>query len=107
MPFYSVLPDPDRFPCYQQLEPDPPLVMDRDGEGPRSPSMCADRVDDDLDELLRAAELLIERRLPYEQAMTGHFQRLQRFFQGRAPLIWSLDDAHADYVDPAILHQTR
>jgi hypothetical protein len=39
--------------------------------------------------------------------MTGHFQRLQRFFQGRAPLIWSLDDAHADYVDPAILHQTR
>jgi hypothetical protein len=39
--------------------------------------------------------------------MTGHFQRLQRFFRGRAPLIWSLDDAHADYVDPAIFHQTR
>jgi hypothetical protein len=26
VPFYSVLPDPDRFPCYQQLQPDPPLV---------------------------------------------------------------------------------
>lgn len=51
--------------------------------------------------------LLIERRLSYEQAMAGHFQRLQRFFHGRAPLIWSLDDAHADYVDPSILDQAR
>jgi hypothetical protein len=64
VPFYSVLPDPNRFPCYHQLEPGPPLVVDRDGEGPRSPSMCADRIDDDLDELLLAAGLLIERRLP-------------------------------------------
>jgi hypothetical protein len=107
VPFYSVLPDPDRFPCYHQLEPGPPLVADRDGEGPRSPSMCADRIDDDLDELLRAAGLLIERQLSYDQAMAGHFQRLQRFFHGRAPLIWSVDDAHADYVDPSVFDQAR
>jgi len=107
VPFYSVLPDPDRFPCYHQLEPGPPLVADRDGEGPRSPSMCADRIDDDLDELLRAAGLLIERQLSYDQAMAGHFQRLQRFFHGRAPLIWSVDDAHADYVDPSVFDQGR
>jgi hypothetical protein len=105
VPFYSVLPDPDRFACYNQLEPDPPLVPDRDGEGPRSPSMCADRIDDDLDELLLAARLLIERRLSYDQAMAGHFQRLQRFFHGRAPLIWSVDNAHADYVDPSSFDQ--
>jgi hypothetical protein len=99
VPFYSVLPDPDRFPCHHQLGPHPPMVVDRDGEGPRSPSMCADRIDDDLGELLHAAGLLIERKLSYEQAMSDHFERLLRFFQGRAPLIWSVDDAHADYVD--------
>ncbi len=107
VPFYSVLPDPGRFPCYHQLEPDPPMVADRDGEGPRSLSMCAERIDDDLGELLQAAELLIERKLSYEQAMAGHFQRLQRFFHGRAPLIWSVDNIHADYVDSSILTQTR
>jgi hypothetical protein len=69
--------------------------------------MCADRIDDDLDELLQAAGMLIERRLSYEQAMAGHFQRLQRFFRGRTPLIWSVDNAHADYVDPSILAQAQ
>jgi hypothetical protein len=107
VPFYSVLPDPTRFPCFHQLEPEPPLVADRDGEGPRSPSMCADRIDDDLDDLVQAAGLLIERRLSYEQAMAGHFERLQRFFHGRTPLIWSIDNAHADYVDPSAFHRAR
>jgi hypothetical protein len=37
--------------------------------------------------------------------MAGHFQRLQRFFHGRAPLIWSVDNAHADYVAPSIFNQ--
>jgi hypothetical protein len=105
VPFYSVLPDPDRFACYNQLGPDPPLVPDRDGEGPRSPSMCADRIDDDLDEFLWAAGLLIERGLSYDQAMAGHFQRLLRFFHGRASLVWSVDHAHADYVDPSSFDQ--
>jgi hypothetical protein len=107
VPFYSVLPDPERFPCYHQLEPGPPLLPDRDGEGLRSPSMCADWIGEDRDELLHAAGLLIGRELSYDQAMAGHFQRLQRFFHGRAPLIWSVDDAHAGYVDPSILNQAR
>jgi hypothetical protein len=107
VPFYSVLPDPERFPCYTfaLTGEDPPLVDDRDGEGPRSPSMSADRIDDDLDELLEAAGLLIERKLPYEQAMTCHFDRIQRFFHGRTPLIWSFDNVHLDYVDPRSLHR--
>lgn len=102
VPFYSVLPDPDRFPCYTLLETggDPPMVEDRDDEGPRSPSMSADRIDDDLDEILEAAGLLIERRLPYDQAMADHFERIQRFFAGRAPLIWSIDNAHVPYFKP-------
>jgi hypothetical protein len=107
VPFYSVLPDLDRFPCYHQLAPDPPPVADRDGEGPRCPSMCADRIDADLDELLQAAGMLIQQRLSYEQAMAGHFERLRRSFRGRTPLIWSIDDAHADYVDPRLLDQAR
>jgi hypothetical protein len=112
VPFYSVLPDPGRFPCYNLLEPDPPLIEDRDGEGPRSPSMSADRIDADLDELLQAAGRLIERRLPYEQAMSEHFDRIQRFFHGRPPMIYSVDGIHRDYVDPSVdrrslMHRVR
>lgn len=32
--------------------------------------------------------------------MQGHFERIRRFFQGRTPLIWSVDDAHLDGLDP-------
>jgi hypothetical protein len=39
--------------------------------------------------------------------MAGHVERLQRFFQGRTPLIWSIDNAHTDYVDPRAFHRAR
>lgn len=99
VPFYSVLPDPGRFPCYTGLGPEPPSVaQDTDGEGRRSLSMCAARVEADLDELVAAAGALVERRLPYDEAMRGHFDRLLRFHGGDRSRIWSIDHAHAAYV---------
>jgi hypothetical protein len=62
---------------------------------------------ENIQQALEAASLLIERQLSYDQAMATHFQRLLRFFHGRAPLIWSVDDAHADYLDPSIFDQAR
>jgi hypothetical protein len=99
VPFYSVLPDRERFRCYTGLGADPPAIAsDSDGEGRRSLSMSADRVRADLDELLEAAGMLIERRLSYERALETHFERLLRFHRGDRDRIWSFDNLHHGYV---------
>ncbi len=67
VPFYSALPDLRRFPVYNAFGPDPAPV---DDDGPRSPSMCYERVRDDLAEIVEGAACLIERRWPFETAMS-------------------------------------
>jgi hypothetical protein len=98
VPFYSVLPDPARFPCYTTYAEAPVLPADVDGEGPRAPSLSRARVLTDLDELLGAAEMLIERRLGYAEALEQHFRRLLSFWQGDRSRIWSIDRVHEAYV---------
>lgn len=98
VPFHSVLPDRDRFPCYTGMSPEPPMVENDDGEGLRSPSMCAARVRTDLPELLDAAGALIEGRVSYEDAMADHFARLLRFHDGDRRQIWSIDNVHLQYL---------
>jgi hypothetical protein len=63
VPFYSLLPDPERFGAYTPYHPPPLLAGDEDGEGPRTPSMSRGRIAHDLDELLEAAALLVEDRV--------------------------------------------
>jgi hypothetical protein len=98
VPFYSLLPDPDRTAWYTRHDPPPMLPQDEDGEGPRTPSMTRARVRQDLPELLEAARLLIERRLPYEQALERHFARLVERSGGDGSWIWSFDGIHTRYV---------
>jgi hypothetical protein len=95
VPFYSVLPDLKRFPAYNAFEPDPPLV---DDDGPRAPSMCHERIRNDLAEIVEGAARLIERRWPFETAMSDHFARIWALREGRADLIWSIDSAHRPYL---------
>jgi hypothetical protein len=95
VPFYSVLPDLTRFPAYNAFEPDPPPV---DDDGPRAPSMCHKRIRDDLAEIVEGAARLIERRWPFETAMSDHFARIWALRQGRADLIWSIDSVHKPYL---------
>jgi hypothetical protein len=100
VPFYSVLPDPERFPCYTGLDGDPPAIAsDSDGEGHRSLSMSADRVRADLDELLEAAGMLIEGRLTSERALASHFERVLAFHRGDRSRISSIDDLHRHYTN--------
>jgi hypothetical protein len=99
VPFYSVLPDPDRFPCHNAFGPEPAAVeQDSDGEGRRSPSMSAERVRASLDELLQAASALLEGRLPFEVALEDHFRRLLQFYRGDRSRIWSIDGIHGRYL---------
>jgi len=95
VPFYSVLPDLRRFPAYTGLAGEPEPV---DDEGPRSPSMCRERIAADLDEIVEGAARLIERRWPAETAMADHFRRMLALRDGRADRIWSVDGVHRDYL---------
>ncbi len=95
--FYSVLPDPGRYPAYTGMRADPPTVQeDVDGEGRRALSMSADRITADLAELVDAASMLVRGGLSYEQAMDGHFSRLRRVRD--LSTAWSIDGAHLPYV---------
>ena len=89
VPFYSVLPDRGRFPCYTTLGPDPEPV---DDEGPRTPSMSAARIRADLPELLDAATLLHDGELSYPAALAGHRERLDRCWGGDRSMMWSIDN---------------
>jgi hypothetical protein len=98
VPFYSVLPDTDRYPCFDWSGPLPLLEADEDGEGPRTPSMSAARIREDLPELLHGARLLIERRLSYEDALKDYFPRLLAAYKGERSRIFSFDGIDAAYL---------
>jgi hypothetical protein len=98
VPFYSLLPDPDRFPTFSQFEGLPVLEQDTDGEGPRTPTMSRERILQDLDELLQATEWLIEGRLKYKDALQSYYQRFARLNGGDTSRIFSIDDVHLEFV---------
>ena len=98
VPFYSLLPDPDRFPSLSQFGELPVLQQDADGEGPRTPTMSCERIIQDLDELLQATEWLVEGRLEYREALQSYFQRFLRLNGGDRSTIFSIDDIHSEFV---------
>ena len=96
VPFYSVLPDVCRFPAYTGLGPEPDPV---DDDGPRSPSMCHERIQADLDEITEGAARLIERRWPAGEALADHVARMLALRGGRGDRIWSVDSVHRNYLN--------
>lgn len=93
-PFYSVLPEMARFPCFTGAEPEPQPVLD---EGPRSPSMCHERIVADLDEIVDGAERLVGGTWDYDTAMKDHVARMLVLGGGDPSLLRSVDDVHACY----------
>jgi hypothetical protein len=99
VPFYSLLPDTDRFASFSQFGELPVLEEDVDGEGPRTPTMSRERILQDLDELLQATELLVEGRLGYREALRGYFDRFLKLHSGDKSMIFSIDDIHSEFVE--------
>ncbi|MGP4021616.1 glycosyltransferase family 9 protein [Saccharopolyspora sp. 5N708] len=95
VPFYSVLPDLARFPCYVLLGNTPEPV---DDDGPRSPSMSAGRIDADLAELIDGAAWLLGGEADFDTAMREHANRVHVLFQGRTELMYSIDDLLTSYL---------
>jgi hypothetical protein len=81
LPFYSVLPDPSRYPAFDEAAFDR-LVVDRDGSE-RIASMCEDRVEEDLPEILDAAQILAERRWSFDDCLRHHDERWTELYESR------------------------
>jgi hypothetical protein len=95
VPFYSVIPDARRYPCFTQMAEQPSPVED---DGPRTPSMTGRRVEEDLAELLEGARLLVEGRLGYDAALRSYFARLSEAYGGDVSRIFSFDGIHLAYI---------
>jgi hypothetical protein len=101
-PVYSLLPDPKRYPSFAWAElgskPLQVLEQDEDGEGPRTPSMSIGRIRQDLPELIRASQLLIDKRLSYEDALADYFPRLLAAYDGDRARVFSFDNIGELYL---------
>lgn len=91
VPFYSVLPDVERFPCYTLYDAEPEMV---DDDGPRSPSMCVERISADLGQIVDGVARLVEGEWDYDTALADHFQRMLRLRGGDRSMLWSVDQVH-------------
>ena len=96
VPFRSIIPDPERYAGFTQF--DAAAVVNDDGDEPRTPSMTAARVRDDLDRIVAAAQELLDGSLTYEQSLRDYFAALVAAYGGDASAIWSIDGVHLAYV---------
>ena len=60
--------------------------------------MSRKRILQDLDELLRATEWLVEGRLGYRAALQGYFERFLKLNGGDKATNFSIDDIHSEFV---------
>jgi len=96
VPFRSIIPDPERYPSFTQFAP--AAVVDDAGDGPRTPSMTAARIHEDLDRIVGAARELIDGSLTYERSLRDYFRALLDAHGGQANQIWSIDGVHLGYI---------
>ena len=96
VPFRSVIPDVERYPCFSQFVP--AATIDDGEDGPRTPSMSRARIRDDLERIVAAAGELLAGSLTYEQALREYFAALLDAHDGDAAAIWSIDGVHLQYL---------
>jgi len=92
IPFYSVLPDPIKHPCYR--EKNDFIVKDIDGTK-RIASMTVNRINDDLEKIVKAAGILINKKWSFEECLAFHLKEMEQFYPDK---IWSFDNIHEKYA---------
>jgi hypothetical protein len=99
VPFYSLIPDGERYsPELFDGEPLPLVDTDEDGEGSRIPSMTIGRFRAEIPQIVAAAERLIEGRISYEQALAEHFPRVLAAYGGDRSRVYSTDQIAQRYL---------
>ena len=96
VPFRSIIPDTERYPCFTQF--DPAATLEDGDEGARTPSMSHARVREDLDRIVAAADELLCGSVTYERALKDYFTDLVAAHAGERSAIWSIDNVHLDYL---------
>jgi hypothetical protein len=97
VPFHSVLPDRNRYPCFAWND-ELPLLEDTDGEGSRTPAMSRARIEEDLPEMIEYAGRLVHGEVDYEQALAEYFPRLLDAYDGERWKAFSFDKLHEKYL---------
>jgi hypothetical protein len=98
VPFYSVIPRSREYPVFVRGQAMPMIQADEDGEGARARVMSARRIREDIDELVEAAEILIDGRLSYEAALSGYFPRLLEAYRGDMSMVGTFEDAQRGHL---------
>jgi hypothetical protein len=98
VPFHAVLPKDTRHPAFVQGGTLPMIEEDSDGEGPRTSTMSAARVAQDLEELADAAESLAAGRISYEAALAEYVPRLVDAYGGDPSRVGTFEDVHIPYL---------
>ena len=96
VPFRSIIPDTERYPCFTQF--DPAAMLEDGDEGARTPSMSRARVSEDLGRIVAAADELLCGSVTYERALKDYFTALVAAHAGEHSAIWSIDNVHLDYL---------
>ena len=96
VPFRSIIPDPERYPCFTQFAP----ARRRGRWRRRRPDAEHVRgaVHDDLDRIVAAARELLDGSLSYERSLCDYFTALLAVHGGDASAIWSIDGVHLGYI---------
>jgi hypothetical protein len=96
VPFRSIIPDTERYPCFTQFVP--AAIVDDPEDGPRTPSMSRARIRGDLGAIVTAAGELLDGTVGYEQALEDYFAALLAAHGGDPSAIWSIDGVHREYL---------
>jgi hypothetical protein len=95
VPFRSILPAVERYPCFSRMTADDYV---QEPEGVVTASMSKARFADDLPRIVEAARELAAGTLTYEQALADYFPALLAAHGGDASALWSIDGVHAAHL---------
>ncbi len=96
VPFRSVIPDTEPYPCFTKV--DPAATLGDGDEGIRTPSMSSALVREDLGRLVAAADELLCGSVTHERALKDYVTDLVAACAGERSAIWSMDNVHLDHL---------
>lgn len=94
VPFYSVLPNCDKYPCYGRMLK---KCLGNIKQGKKVLCMQESRLKEDLPEILKATENLIHQKWDYEACLKNHFSKLIKH-RGAAERIYAFDGLHKQFL---------
>jgi len=90
VPFYSVLPKCSKYPCYRGMLKKCQNSLKNEK---RVLCMTEDRIKNDLPEILKGADILINKKWDFQTCMKAHIAKVTKLY-GKAEWLYSFDNIH-------------